>query len=497
MAERQQQPVTGSGRAPSLRRAWRRWIVRVAAVLSVAWALLSIPECGLGAVEPAGGSPFTWDQDAVWEKLEQLSVDARVTGCPDDLDIRMQRIDSAVESLRASPPDDPGWDMVERGFFAAAAQTAGCPERVGDLLELRRKVRVAAKDASLSWQGRSGRERLYRLLYGTRAAVEELLLQLPRTAVPVASPGRDEPSTSPSVEVHGVRIHSGDILISRGGAPTSAFIARGNDYPGNFSHVALVHVDEEAHVSVIEAHIERGVTVTDVDGYLADKKLRIMVLRMRSKHPAMVADPLLPHRAATAALDEARSRHVPYDFEMDFADDERKFCSEVASAAFRDRGVTLWKDLSTFSTPGLARWMASLGVRHFETQSPSDLELDPQLVVVAEWHDPETLLADHVDNAVIDAMIEQAESGTALGHAWAMLPLARLLKAYSVALNLLGREGPIPEGMSATIALRVRWLNARHAEIRVRVMEGIDDFRAERRYTPPYWELVRIARASR
>ena len=33
-------------------------------------------------------------------------------------------------------------------------------------------------------------------------------------------------------------------MPSAGGAATSALIARGNDFPGNFSHIALVHVDE-------------------------------------------------------------------------------------------------------------------------------------------------------------------------------------------------------------------------------------------------------------
>ena len=37
--------------------------------------------------------------------------------------------------------------------------------------------------------------------------------------------------------------------------------------------------------------------------------------------------------------------------------------------------------------------------------------------IVAEYHDRDALWADHVDNAVIDAMLEQAESGAAFEHA--------------------------------------------------------------------------------
>src|SRR2546423_7159921 len=104
--------------------------------------------------------------------------------------------------------------------------------------------------------------------------------------------GRDEPSQTPSTNLLGVALRSGDILVSRGGAATSALIARGNDFPGNFSHVALVHVDERNRAaSVIEAHIERGVVISSVADYLADKKLRVMVLRLRGDLPRLVADP--------------------------------------------------------------------------------------------------------------------------------------------------------------------------------------------------------------
>src|SRR5207248_8921424 len=101
-----------------------------------------------------------------------------------------------------------------------------------------------------------------------------------------------------SVRFLGMDLHSGDILVSRGGAPTSALIARGNDYPGSFSHVALLHVDEKSgRASVIEAHIERGVAVSSLEQYLADKKLRIVVLRLCPELLELVADPMLPHKA--------------------------------------------------------------------------------------------------------------------------------------------------------------------------------------------------------
>src|SRR6266487_3883164 len=275
------------------------------------------------------------------------------------------------------------------------------------------------------------RARLYRSLYGARAALEETLLQVPRERFPAVVLGDDEPSATPSATVRDVTIHSGDILVSRGGAATSALIARGNDFPGNFSHVALVHVDETTQqASVIESHIESGVAVSPIEKYLTDTKLRILALRLRADLPQLAADPLLLHKAASLAVSNALARHIPYDFTMDYHDPTRLFCSEVASAAYQPFGVTLWMGLSHLSTPGVTSWLAALGARYFETQEPSDLEYDPQLRVVAEWRDPDTLFQDHADNAVIDTQLEAAEAGQPLDYPWPMLPFARLAKGY-------------------------------------------------------------------
>lgn len=467
--------------------------------------LLLIPASRPPLPEGAGRAPFVWDQDAMWTRLEQRFAAARQRGCDavrGEIDASMGGLDELLAALssRSPEPDDPRLAELESRLFELAPLVAACTERMPDLVELVTRLRATVKEASRHWdvESKAARDRIYRLLYGSRAALEEVLLQLPRAAMPALILGTEEPSAAPSAEYHGVRLASGDVLVSRGGAPTSALIARGNDYPGNFSHVALLHVDETTgEATVVEAHIEEGVVLSSADDYLGDPKLRIMVLRLRSDLPALAADPLLPHRAATAALEEARRRHIPYDFEMDYRDPTKQFCSEVASASYGKLGVDLWQGLTSMSSRGVTSWLAALGVRHFETHGPSDLEYDPQLRVVAEWRDPETLYQDHVDNAVVDVLLEGAERGEPLDYAWRMLPVARLAKAYSWTASLLGREGPVPEGMSATVALRIRWLLARHAAVKERTLELARELSDRQGYTAPYWELVRLARKAK
>lgn len=475
-------------------------LARLASLGLVGAVLLTLPAPPHGVPEPPPhGAPFTWNQDSLWLTLEQQYIALRASGCDDAAGPRgIADVSRRLDAIAASDllPADPQFDSLEQAFFALGPVAAACPASLHDYVALSGRLRQVVKDQSRLWNpdDTAAKQRLYRLLYGARAAVEEAMLQHPESSMALL-PGRDEPSATPSAVVHGVRIHSGDMLVSRGGYPTSALIARGNDYPGNFSHVGLVHVDSVTHaVSVIEAHIEIGVAVASAEEYLADKKLRVMLLRPRADLPAMQADPMLPHRAASLALARARAGHTPYDFTMDYTDPSKLFCSEVASSAYHDVGMKLWMGLSTITRPGIRHWLSALGVRHFETQEPSDLEYDPQLAVVAEWRDPATLWQDHVDNAVLDAMLEEADSGTGLGYSWYRLPLARLAKAYSAVRVTLGGHGPIPEGMSAASALRHEAFVERQRALAAKVRQAAGELGQRQGYRPSYWTLVDLAR---
>jgi hypothetical protein len=206
---------------------------------------------------------------------------------------------------------------------------------------------------------------------------------------------------------------------------------------------------------------------------------------------------MLPHEAATIAFRRAQSEHIPYDFEMDLKDNSKLFCSEVASDPYSQLGIKLWMGISRISSPGVRSWLSDFGIRNFETQEPSDLEYDPQLTVVAEWRDPETLYKDHLDNAVIDVMLEGAEAGERLNYDWYKLPVGRLAKGYSWLKNLLGSVGPIPEGMNATAALKNDHFSRHHTSIKILVMLKAENYREIRGYNPPYWELINLARQAK
>lgn len=455
---------------------------------------------------PAGErSPFAWNSHDYWTYLESEFLAARSMDS-DSLDVRIStglvELEKRLIMLSSDTllPNSNVFPQIEAELFNLAALLAANPSRFQEYIEDFRQIRKLVKDQSARWDmnQRQSRDAVYRILFGGRMAIEEVLMQSPPGLVPSVMVEYDEPSATPFVDIYGVRVHSGDILVSRGGAPTSALISRGNDYPGNFSHAALAYVDEATGVaSVIESVIEQGVKISTAEGYLHDTKLRIMVLRVRSDLPALQADPMLPHKAAMYIYQKTLAEHIPYDFEMDTQDGSKQFCSEVVSQSFRQWGVQLWSAVSNISGSGVKNWLSAFGVRNFKTQQPSDLEYDPKLRVVVEWRDYETLAKDRIDNAIVDVMLEDAAAGKLLKYDVYLLPIARVVKGYSLILNFFGGIGPVPEGMSASTALRNKWFSKSHKRVKENMLPLVQQFEQDKGYSPPYWELVRLARKAK
>ncbi|MBN2529122.1 MAG: hypothetical protein JXR76_22220, partial [Deltaproteobacteria bacterium] len=357
--------------------------IAIPAVVATLYFSAMIPDSVPPLATKGKGDSFAWKKDAYWQRLEDRFGALQKQGCNGQVKATGELIQQANQRVHQWQQTGrfPGADetqALEQLLFDAAVKMAACKDAMTAHGASYERLRLTLKRLSSRWDIRNPNVRttVYRLLYGSRIATEQAMLV--SGIFPKVQAVSDAPRHPvPTVTVHGVTIQSGDLLLSRGTAPTSAFIARGNNYPGNFSHVALVHVSEQKKVSIIEAHIEGGVAVTDGEGYLRDKKFRILVLRLRNDLPAIQKNPTLPHDAATLAFNRANAGHTPYDFEMDYQNSNKLFCSEVASSVYAQKGINLWQALSHISNPVVVRWMRDFGVRHFITQAPSDLEYDP------------------------------------------------------------------------------------------------------------------------
>ena len=348
------------------------------------YLLLLIPESNFSELQFANKRPFLWNMDERWKSLEisfatlkNLPQHEKDSLCKVQMLILEEQVNQLMYDSLVNH-DDPRLTHILDSFFETAPVVAAT-RQTDKYVAIYNQFRKFIKEQSRNWDPNhpTYRTNLYTLMYGMRAAVEEVLLQADTINFNPIQSIKEEPSATPSTLLQGIRVHSGDLLVSRGGAEVSAFISRGNDYPGNFSHVALLHVDDKGEARFIEAHIEKGVAIATADEYLKDKKLRFMVLRPRADLTQLKQNPLLPHYAAQFALQESENRHIPYDFKMDFYDSTAMFCSEVGSFAYKKYGIQLWQAESTISSVGTASWLNTFGVENFVTQMPSDLEYDP------------------------------------------------------------------------------------------------------------------------
>src|SRR5690606_16262023 len=126
-------------------------------------------------------------------------------------------------------------------------------------------------------------------------------------------------------------LRSGDVILSRGKAYTSAAISNLGEFDTQFSHLSFVYQDEEGKFWTIESHIEVGAFVRDLEDHIDDKNARTVVFRYQ--------DPELAHQAAKAAFEKVKTAFytrgpINYDFGFDKQDSSELFCSEVVSHGF-------------------------------------------------------------------------------------------------------------------------------------------------------------------
>ncbi len=190
-------------------------------------------------------------------------------------------------------------------------------------------------------------------------------------------------------------LRSGDILLSRGNAVTSAAIARIGDRGGQFSHVGIVYIDNEKKIWTVEAHIEFGSQVAEISKYLNDGKIRSVVYRHKNHQLAHQAAKIMFEKIKSYS-DNNKGQFIPYDFKMNMDDENELFCSEITSLGFK-LAATSDPSIKNFDIPLFKtkmnyqnrKFFSDIGIPNTvkEIFAPADIDLDPRFDLIAEWRD--------------------------------------------------------------------------------------------------------------
>lgn len=198
-------------------------------------------------------------------------------------------------------------------------------------------------------------------------------------------------------------LKSGDIILSRGNAYTSAAIANLGEFDTQYSHLSIVYKDESGELWTVEAHIEVGSFVRKLEDHIKDSNFRTMVFRFE--------DQLLAKSAATYAFKKVQEAsqnvgNIPYDFGFNMDDSKTLFCSELISWAFskvshNEVSIPMVRNRIQLRK---TTFVQDLGITAEKSFIPSDIEIDPRFSIVAEWRDANRINDSLEKDAIIQGM---------------------------------------------------------------------------------------------
>ena len=211
-------------------------------------------------------------------------------------------------------------------------------------------------------------------------------------------------------------LKSGDVILSRGNAYSSAAIARIGRNDMQFSHLSFVYKDDNGKFWTSEAHIEIGSVVAPIKKHIDQGNSRSVVFRYK--------DEKLAHEASKRIFERVQKRqekedNIKYDFGMDYLDDSKIFCSEIIYAGFKEASngevnVPLYK---TKFNKGLVNFLSILGIKIssenyevFDTFAPGDIQFDPDFELVTEWRNPSKMKDSRLKDMILTKMFDWMEN---------------------------------------------------------------------------------------
>ncbi len=180
---------------------------------------------------------------------------------------------------------------------------------------------------------------------------------------------------------------NGDILITKGISFTSSTISEVVSSRALFSHIVFIHVDEKTEVvSTMESYIGYGVKIYSIEEALRNENARILVLRAKDQKTANNAANFMFEKITRLKKD---NKTIPYDYKLDFSDNSKLSCEEIAYDAFKyasNGQMILPENLSKVDLEDTA-FLDKIGITQGALMMPSDMEIDSRFDIVLDWRD--------------------------------------------------------------------------------------------------------------
>lgn len=197
---------------------------------------------------------------------------------------------------------------------------------------------------------------------------------------------------------------NGDIMITKGVSFVSSTISEIAKPRSLFSHIVFVHVDEKTkEVTTLESYVGKGVAIFPIEEALKNENARILVLRPKNSE--------LAAKAANYMYDKVmelkkKKKYIPYDYTLDFEDDTKLSCEEVAYDAFKKMsdGKFIIPEVMSNITMDDEAFLKRIGIKKGFMMVPADMETDTRFDIVLDWTDYRLLRDSWRKDAVLGEM---------------------------------------------------------------------------------------------
>jgi hypothetical protein len=180
---------------------------------------------------------------------------------------------------------------------------------------------------------------------------------------------------------------NGDIMITKGVSFVSSTISE-ITHPGSlFSHIVFVHVDQTSkEVTTIESYVGKGVGIYKIAEALKNENARILVLRAKDTDLASKAADYMYNKVIEL---KKKNKFIPYDYQLDFSDNSKLSCEEVAFDSFKQvsNGQLLIPEVMSEVTLKDEKFLNRIGIKKGSIMVPSDLETDSRFDIALDWTD--------------------------------------------------------------------------------------------------------------
>jgi len=197
---------------------------------------------------------------------------------------------------------------------------------------------------------------------------------------------------------------NGDIMITKGVSFVSSTISEIGKPRSLFSHIVFVHVDQKTkEVTTMESYVGKGVGIYSIEDALKNENARILVLRAKDSALASKAADYMYNKVVEL---KKKKKFIPYDYTLDFEDNSKLSCEEVAFDSFKQvsDGKFIIPEIMSNITMEDESFLKRIGIKKGHIMVPADMETDTRFEIALDWTDYRLMRDSWRKDAVLGEM---------------------------------------------------------------------------------------------